>query len=124
MPSSFRRCGELMLLAAITTPIAAQSLSGRVVDPVGNGIAGVHIVFSNGGPTATTGATGNSTATGLQNRTYTTVAFRSPTSQWAPRELVNVQVNGSTSIGNQVLQPGAAVTGLALTPAGTGAVGG
>src|SRR5207249_4592146 len=104
MSIGLRRATTIFLLTALSAFSAAQSLTGRVVDPAGNGIAGVNIFFSNGGPSATTNATGNFTAAGLQNRTYNTVDFQPLTSQWAPHELLGVHGNGTTNIGNVILQ--------------------
>jgi len=81
-------------------------------------------LFSNGGGSATTDASGNFTKTGLTNRTYATVDFMSPTGTSAAVELVNVRVNGATSIGTVVMQPGATITGTVLAPPGLTAVGG
>src|SRR5262249_32834278 len=88
--------------------------------------AGITINLSNGGGSTVTNASGNFTATGLQNRTYATVDFVAPGGNWAPVEFVNVRVNSATNMGTIVMQPGAVVSGIALGPSGTptGAAGG
>src|SRR5580765_2588462 len=110
-----------LILAAGT---AAQSLSGHVQTSNGTPIQGIQVSLSNGGGGGSTDASGNFTVAGLQNRTYATVDFMSPSGSFAAVELVNVRVNGPTSAGTIVMQPGATVTGTVLAPPGFTAVGG
>lgn len=109
---------------ALAASIGAQSLAGVVVDPAGIPVAGVTIIFSNGGGSAVSNATGNFLVSGLSNRTYNTVDFQSPLATVASLQRTNVVVSGATNLGNVTLPFGARITGNVLSPTGAGAVGG
>ena len=112
------------LSGALLSSASAQSLSGHVQTPTGTAIPGITISFSNGGGSTTTDASGNFNKTGLQNRTYGTVDFASPSGAFAAVEFVNVRVNGASSLGTVVMSPGATVSGTVLAPPGFTVVGG
>ncbi len=106
-------CGVLSTLVA---PLAAQSLTGRVVDPLGVPLAGISIEPDHGAATATTNALGQFTITGLQNIAYDIEVLPARGAPWVAR-IVTATVAGATSLGDLVLQPGFTVRGVARTAA-------
>lgn len=112
--TSLRALGGVLL--ALAAPLAAQSLSGRVVDPLGNPVAGISIEPDRGAPTATTNALGQFTITGLQNVGYDIEVLPAAGAPWVAR-LLTATVSGATSLGDIVLQPGHTITGIARNPA-------
>jgi len=124
MQSRMSIAAKLSLGAVLAVSAAAQSLSGHVQSPTGTPLQGVQVSLSNGGGGGSTDASGNFTVTGLQNRTYATVDFASPSGSFAAVERVNVRVSNATSLGTIVMQPGTTVSGTVLAPPGFTAVGG
>lgn len=109
----------LSFVAACTlAPAFAQSLTGRVVSPTNVPIAGIVVDAGSGSTPAVTDALGLFTIVGLQNGNDYDVeyvpAFGAP---WAARVVTSV-INGVTNVGNVVLQPGFAISGVARTEAG------
>lgn len=96
--------------------LAAQSLTGTVLDVRSTPVAGVTITLSNNGGTQVTNALGVFTFPVLQNRTYT-VTVSPPTTQLAPLQR-SFTVAGASNMGNVVVQDAAAVTGIVLGPTG------
>ncbi|MFO1078152.1 MAG: carboxypeptidase-like regulatory domain-containing protein [Planctomycetota bacterium] len=105
-----------LALAAAASPLAAQSLSGRIVDPQSVPIAGITVDPGHGAATAVSDSAGLFTITGLQVRTYD-VEYRP--SQGAPwcGSLVATPVSGATNVGDVVLLPGFTVAGTAVNAA-------
>jgi hypothetical protein len=109
----------LLLATLLTTPLAAQTLSGRVVSPASAPIAGIAVDAGNGSTPATTDALGSFTIAGLQVGSDYDVEFVPPIgAPWAAR-IVTVVITGATNIGDVVLPPGFAISGTATDAAGT-----
>jgi len=116
MRTSFlsRCCAAFLALA----PLAAQSLTGRLVSPTNVPIAGIVVDAGSGSTPATSDATGAFTLTGLQNGNDYDVEFVPPFGMpWAAR-VQTVVVNGATNLGDVVLQPGFVISGIARSEAG------
>lgn len=117
---------KLSCLAAallLTVTAAAQSLSGRVVDP--NGV-GIHLatVFldDNGVLPVDTDVNGNFTIPGLRNNRRYTVSVDPHNDFIAAREF-DVTVVGALNLGNVATFPGTHVTVRLVGPTGVGLVG-
>ncbi len=108
----------LLLATLLTTPLAAQTLSGRVVSPATIPIAGIVVDAGNGSLPATTDALGSFTINGLQVGNDYDVEFVPPVgAPWAAR-LLTVVITGATNVGDVVLQPGFSINGAATNVAG------
>ena len=105
-----------LFVAVAATGAVAQSMTGRITDAAGTGLAGITVQLGTGSPSTLTSATGAFTFTGLSNRSYT-VTVLPPTSQWAAQQFT-ATVSGATNLGNVVLQPGAPISGVLLGPTG------
>ncbi|MGE3174930.1 MAG: hypothetical protein AB7O97_20045 [Planctomycetota bacterium] len=93
--------------------LGAQSLSGTFVDPIGNPVGNVAVILSGGGgATGTSLPNGTFAIGGLRDRVYT-VQIDPHNDTLAPQQF-DLQINGNTSLGTVVLQPGAAISGVAL----------
>lgn len=99
-------------------PLLAQSLTGRIVDSTGTGIAGVDIIMSNGAPQGVTDALGNFTLLGLSNRVYSTLELRPSTDNFVAKLYENYTVSGATNLGTVTLLSGARISGTVTTAAG------
>lgn len=107
----------LAILLSFLPNAVAQSLSGRVVDPTGQPIAGIVVDAGGGTNAATTGANGSFTIAGLQNDDYDVEYLPPIGAPWAARAITHV-VAGATTVGDIVLQPGFVVSGTARNQAG------
>jgi len=106
----------LLALSALSS-LSAQSLTGRVVSPTGQPIADVDVDPGSGNPIGTTDANGIFTISPLPADEYDieyVPAFGAP---WAARMIVT-NVVGATNVGDVVLQPGFALSGIARNGAG------
>lgn len=125
--TSVRRCTAalpflpLAFAASLVAPsLVAQSLSGRVVSPTGQPIAGIDVDSGGGGgggANATTDANGLFLLTPLTNQTYDVEYVPPYGGPWAAR-VIPTNVSGATNIGDIVLQPGFHLSGVAQTSAG------
>ena len=115
---------RLLLPLALTTFAAAQSLTGRIVDPTGVPIAGITVDPGSGGATpGVSDAFGNFTITGLNNNHTYDFEYLPPfAAPWAAR-IVTTTIVGATAIGDVTLQPGFALSGVAHTQSGLGVLG-
>lgn len=118
-----------LLLAAIglASSLAAQTLTGRIVDPNNVPVAGA-TVYCNLSATiqANTDALGNFTitsATGLRNQRYD-VQVNPRSAVIAPKEIARVTVSGVTNLGTITLSPGAQITMHMVGPTGAPLLGG
>lgn len=107
-----------------TVSCFAQSLSGRVVSPTNVPIAGIVVDAGSGSTPATTDAAGLFTITGLQNGHDYDVEYVAPFGVMWAATIVTSIVNGATSVGDVVMQPGFAISGTAVTQTGQPILGG
>lgn len=101
------------------SPLAAQSLTGRVVSPTGQPIPGIDVDPGSGNPVGTTDALGIFSITPLPADEYDLEYLPPIGSPWAARMIVT-NVAGATNVGDIVLQPGFALSGIARNGAGAG----
>ena len=107
------------LVAACTlAPAIAQSLTGRVVSPTNVPIAGIVVDAGSGSTPAVTDALGLFTIVGLQNGHDYDVEYVPAFGVPIAARIVTSVINGVTSVGDVVLQPGFAIDGVARTEAG------
>ena len=102
-------------VALSATTAWADTLTGRVVDQNGVGLANVRVDTVSGGNRATTLATGVFTMT-LNAGTWD-LTFTPPATTLAPEQRLGVAVGGVTNLGDVVLRPGFALGGTALDTA-------
>lgn len=97
----------------------ADTVTGRVTDASGVGIAGVVVEFSNGAAPANpvTGLDGSFVLI-VPGRVYDEITFRPPTNAHAPILLEDVSISGFTNLGTLVMQPGLAISGVVTNPSG------
>lgn len=112
-----RHAAALLAALLFLPALAAQSLTGRVVSPTGQPIAGIDVDAGGGTTAATTDAAGFFTIAGLQNDDYDIEYLPPFVAPWAARMITTV-VNGATNVGDVVLQPGFAVSGVVRNEAG------
>ncbi|MFT4514886.1 MAG: hypothetical protein ACI89X_001506 [Planctomycetota bacterium] len=111
-----RLISPLLAIAALSSvSVSAQSLTGRVTDPVGVPIAGITVDTGSG--LATTDALGVFVITPLAINTYEVEYLPAIGAPWESRLLESI-VSGATNIGDVVLQPGFDITGVAMSEAG------
>jgi hypothetical protein len=96
--------------------LAAQSLTGTLVDTSGAPVAGASVALSGTAFSAVTDIAGQFTIVGLLNRSYT-VQIDPLANPLAPVEFSRT-VAGATNLGNYVLQPGAIVSATFTDPLG------
>lgn len=101
---------------------SAGVITGRVVDSLGNGVAGVNIE-ANGGATVVNGGTDSNgffTTTITPDGSYDLVFEPPPppASTGLTKELANVNVFGTVNLGNVALAPGVALTGRMVRAVG------
>ncbi len=106
-----------VVTAALSGALGAQSLTGRVVDPNGLPIAGIEVDPGSGSPTAITNAAGVFTISPLPADSYDVEYLPALAAPWAARMIVT-SVVGATNVGDVVLQPGFALSGIAQNGAG------
>ncbi|MGE3172079.1 MAG: carboxypeptidase-like regulatory domain-containing protein [Planctomycetota bacterium] len=116
-----RRVLTLLLSCSLAAVGAAQSLAGTVVDTLGAPVGNVAIILSNGAPVGTTDAAGNFLITGLRDRDYTVQV--DPHNDFLAAQQFDFTVNGASTLGTLVLQPGVPVTGVVTGPGGLGLLG-
>ncbi len=106
-----------VVTAALSCALSAQSLTGRVVDPNGQPIAGIEVDPGSGSPTAITNAAGVFTISPLPTDSYDVEYLPAIAAPWAARMIVT-NVVGATNVGDVVLQPGFALSGIAQSSGG------
>jgi hypothetical protein len=111
-----------LVFSALSVPLQAGVITGRVVDSLGNGVAGVNI-DANGGATVVNGGTdanGFFTTTITPDGNYDLIFEPPPppASTSLTKELENVNVFGTVNLGNVVLAPGVALTGRVVRAVG------
>lgn len=116
---------SVLLVALATSPFAqAGTITGKVVDSLGNGVAGVNITaVGTNTPTITNGGTN---AGGFFTTTITPdgvweLHFEPPpppASTHLVKVIPNVNVSGTVNLGNVALSPGVALTGRTVRAVG------
>lgn len=121
--SPLRTLFAMALSTALTVPLAAQSLSGRIVDAQSTPIAGITVDPGHGANVAVSDSAGLFTITGMQNRSYDVEYRPSQGASWCGK-LVTTTVSGTTNVGDVVLTPGFTVGGTAVNAANAPIAGG